>query len=817
MIKKAYLILAAQFAFVAGLYAQQLGSLTVEKIMRDPKWIGTQPNNFYWSDDSRTVYFDWNPEKAHSDSLYSFSVESLVPVKVNPEQRRMLPAKDGDYNRDRSQRVYEKNGDIFLVESRTGQARQLTNTFEAESTPQFSFDGKKVYFASEGNAFSLNLSNGTIAQVTSFKKGKKPDAAEKTTQLETWLKAQQTDLIQVVKERTEKEKLQKERRELEKGKRFGEMYIEDKKAINIKISPDEKFVTFNLLKTAPNAKNTIVPDYVTSTGYTTDLKARSKVGSPQSEMEFWVIDFAKDTAVLVSVGNLPGINSQPDFLKDYKKEAARPAKKGKKQSPKQSPTPKSEAKKTTVYGPTWSHDGKNAAVVVRSADNKDRWIALLDPATGKVTNLDHQHDEAWIGGPGINSYGGEGTIGWLADNEHVWFHSEESGYSHLYTVNIRTGKKQALTKGNYEVQEARLSLDKQNFYLITNEVHPGEQHFYKMPVSGGKATKLTALTGAHEVSISPDEKMLAIRYSYINKPWELYLMRNEAGAQMQQVTKSVTPEFASYKWREPEVVTFKARDGANVHARLFRPENAAKGGPAVVFVHGAGYLQNAHKWWSSYFREYMFHNLLAEKGYTVLDIDYRGSAGYGRDWRTGIYRHMGGKDLTDQVDGVKYLQQQFGIDSASVGIYGGSYGGFITLMAMFTEPDVFAAGAALRSVTDWAHYNHGYTSNILNEPYTDSLAYVRSSPIYFAEGLKGALLMCHGMVDVNVHFQDIVRLSQRLIELGKDNWELAVYPVEDHGFVEPSSWTDEYKRILKLFEQNLKGEKKNNRQEAGAN
>jgi len=123
---------------------------------------------------------------------------------------------------------------------------------------------------------------------------------------------------------------------------------------------------------------------------------------------------------------------------------------------------------------------------------------------------------------------------------------------------------------------------------------------------------------------------------------------------------------------------------------------------------------------------------------------------------------------------------------------------------MFTTPDVFAAGAALRPVTDWAHYNHGYTSDILNEPFADSVAYYKSSPIYHAAGLKGHLLICHGMVDVNVHFEDAVRLSQRLIELGKDNWELAVYPMEDHGFVDPTSWTDEYKRILKLFEANLK-------------
>jgi dipeptidyl aminopeptidase/acylaminoacyl peptidase len=123
---------------------------------------------------------------------------------------------------------------------------------------------------------------------------------------------------------------------------------------------------------------------------------------------------------------------------------------------------------------------------------------------------------------------------------------------------------------------------------------------------------------------------------------------------------------------------------------------------------------------------------------------------------------------------------------------------------MFTAPDTFAAGAALRPVTDWATYNHGYTSDILNTPQADAEAYRRSSPIYFAEGLKGALLICHGMVDTNVEFQDSVRLVQRLIELRKENWSVAPYPVEDHSFVQPSSWADEYKRIFKLFDANLK-------------
>jgi len=180
--------------------------------------------------------------------------------------------------------------------------------------------------------------------------------------------------------------------------------------------------------------------------------------------------------------------------------------------------------------------------------------------------------------------------------------------------------------GDFDVT---ISIDKKYIYVMTNEVHPGERNFYKLQVAGGKAEKLTSMTGANEVSLSPDEKWIAFRNSYSNKPWELYLQETKPNSKPQQITNSLTSEFKSYAWRDPEVTTFKARDGADVYIRLFKPSKP--NGAAVVFVHGAGYLQNAHKWWSTYFREYMFHNLLADKGYTVIDMDYRASAGYGRD------------------------------------------------------------------------------------------------------------------------------------------------------------------------------------------
>jgi dipeptidyl aminopeptidase/acylaminoacyl peptidase len=584
------------------------------------------------------------------------------------------------------------------------------------------------------------------------------------------------------------EVLQKRRRDREAVKALREaltakgpkpQYLGQKTATQIILSPDGRSVTFVAMERASGAKTANVPNYVTESGYTEEMPARTKVGDAQSSYEFHVLDLVRDTLLTVRVDTLPGILATSVDTSKSKK-----------------PKPR----RVYYAGPVWSENGELALMQVFSQDNKDRWIVMLDVEQAAwATVIDHQRDTAWIGGPGTSAFGQ--TVGFLPGDNGVWFQSEADGWSHLYTVDLRGTEKRQVTQGRFEVYSPRISRDKRRWYFSSNEEHFGERHFYSMQISGGTRTKRTTMEGRNEAFLSPDEDRIAFLYSTGNRMPELYGMSNAPGARAVQLTDSPSKEFLSYDWRDPELTTFKARDGADVPVRLYKP--AQPNGAAIVFVHGAGYLQNAHKGWSSYFREYLFHNLLTDKGYTVIDMDYRASAGLGRDWRTAIYRHMGGKDLEDNVDGARWLVERHGIDAKRIGIYGGSYGGFITLMAMFTTPGVFAAGAALRPVTDWAHYNHGYTSDILNIPQEDSVAYRRSSPIYHAEGLQGGLLICHGMVDVNVHYQDAVRLAQRLIELRKDHWELASYPVEDHGFLEPTSWMDEYRRILRLFDGNL--------------
>jgi len=766
---------------VASAQAQVLDKLTVEKIMRHPRWMGVSPTSPHWSPDGKTLYFYWNPESAVSDSLYAYNVSTHAIRKTTASERATGAPRSVHYNNAFTKGVFEKNGDIFLYDLATGKTRQVSNTTGNEYGPQFSGDDQSIIFSAGMNLYGWSLTTGMFTQLTDFRVGKKPGTT--SNDQENWLKADQLKYFQVLNERNTKAEQRKRNLKKEGPKRAKEIYIDDRTVELTQLSPDQRFVTYRLSKKT-SSKTTVVPNYVTSSGFTEEITSRTKVGVVPSAGDFYLYDIAHDTAYQIKLDDLPGLRDTLAYVKDYATE---------KRQQKQ--------RDAEVSAVAWSRDGKHCVLSIASLDFKDTWLMELDPSTRKMSLLHREHDDAWVDSP-VSDFFGNDNVEWLGDNKRVWFISEQTGYAHLYTINVETKEKKQLTSGNFEVQKVVLNRTKQWFYMATNEGDPGVKQVYRLSIDGGERERLTPSTGAYEFNLSPDEKYIALRYSYSNKPWELQILENKGKAKPLQITYSLSEEFKSYPWRDPEVITFEARDQAKVYARLYQPEKP--NGAAVVFVHGAGYLQNAHKWWSSYFREYMFHNILTDLGYTVLDIDYRASAGYGRDWRTGIYRFMGGKDLTDNLDGAALLVSKYNVDPKRIGVYGGSYGGFITLMAMFTAPDVFAAGAALRPVTDWAHYNHPYTGAILNTPDLDSLSYAKSSPLYHAEGLKGALLICHGMVDVNVHFQDAVRLSQRLIELGKDNWELAAYPMEDHAFVEPSSWTDEYKRILKLFETNLR-------------
>jgi dipeptidyl aminopeptidase/acylaminoacyl peptidase len=756
--------LAVIFSFLGGLSlgADKKFDLTIDNIMRGPQLYGYEPGAVRWSGDSQRIYFQWkrasDPPLQPMDT-YLVNHDGSGLRKLSDDEAKLAPPVQGDRTRDRKRIVYAQDGDIFLYDFSNDKRRQLTKTAEAESNPQFTQDENRVAFTRGSNLYVMSLDSASIEQLTDIRQpGAPADDKKKGTDSQEFLKKQEKELLETVRDRaqTREEREAKQKRENPR-KPF---QLEARQSVTrLEPCPDEKCIVAVITDGANGAKQDNVPHFVTESAYTEEIPGRTNVGDAQARSRAAILDSITGEVKWVETG-----------LGD---------------------------REVQVQAPLFNEQGTRAVMVARAMDNKDRWILSLDVATGKTSTIFTEHDDAWLDGPASQN------PRWMKDGENLFFASERSGYSHLYKISTQGGEPKALTSGKFEVSAAELSNDGQRFYFTTSEVGAGERRFYSMSANGGTRTELTSVPGNHRVFLSPDEKYLADIYSYTNKPPELYVMENRPGAVAKKLTDSPAPDFWNYPWLDVPIVEVPARDGVKIPARFYKPANYQRGGPAVVFVHGSGYLQNVHKYWSSYSHEYLFNHYLMEHGYMVLDMDYRASAGYGRDWRTAIYRHMGGKDLDDNVDGAKWLVEQ-GADPKRIGIYGGSYGGFITLMAMFTTPDVFAAGAALRPVTDWAHYNNGYTSNILNTPQKDEEAYRQSSPIYYAQNLKGALLICHGMVDTNVFFQDSVRLVQRLIEVHKENWSVAIYPVEDHGFQQASSWADEYKRIFNLFDANLK-------------
>ncbi len=784
--------------------------------MRGEALVGYAPRAVHWSPDSKRVYFEWK----HADEArikeythYVVDADGSNLRALTAEEVKLAPPGGGSVSPDKHMTVFAEEGDIFLYDHAANRKLQVTSTIEYESDPRFTTDGKRITFERQGNLFELSLQSGMLRQLTDIHPsgmgtpapsdavslnrggrlgrdvgssrantsgrtgattGSEPGSAAETSQ--DALKKVEKELFEKVRERIEqRDEQEAKRKQQEQGRRKPYSPPVGEDAFGPQLSGDGAYVALTLFKSG-DSKRYVIANYVTESGYAEDIQGRGKAGETQARSHMVVLN--------VETGEAKTVEFTPPPIKAI----------GVKEGPRQ----------LDWLNWQWSEDGKRAVVMARAADNKDLWLLRVDPATGKTTVLVQTHDDAWVGGPG------EFTLGFLPDNRRVYFVSERDGYAHLYTVSTDGGELTQLTRGNFEVSEVRLSEDKKQFYFVSSEEGPADRCLYSTPIDGGPRIRITRLSGADRggYHVSPDGRTLAFIRSESNRPPELFVMPNRTSSPTDQaavqITHSPTQEWLSYPWLAPPIISIPTRDGATLYSRLYKPAQWRRGGPAVLFVHGAGYLQNAHNWWSSYYREYMFHHLLMEQGYLVLDADYRGSAGYGRDWRTGIYRHMGGKDLDDEVDAAHWLVKTYGVNPKRIGIYGGSYGGFLTLMAMFTTPDVFAAGAALRPVTVWANYNHGYTANILNEPQNDSEAYRNSSPIFFAEGLKGALLICHGMVDDNVNFQDSVMLAQRLIELRKENWELAGFPVESHTFTQPSSWVDEYKRILKLFDTNLK-------------
>ncbi len=793
--------------------------VSLEKIMAHPDWLGRAPENAYWADDGESFYYHRKREGSEAIDLFHSSLDGSEVRRIEDAERGAVDV-DGDrLSPDRNLKVYARHGDLYVRDLAAGTIRQLTRTAEAETHPCFHADGNGVIYRKGDNYFLRRLADGLEIQLTDLRLEDDPNVEEEDP---SYLEAQQQRLFTYLSEQKQKREDAEERAETEQRDDPTRAPLPTYlgKGLEIEtslLSPNGRWLIVGVVSdTLDRGERTPMPVWVTDSGHIETRDVRPKVGSAEPfDERLLLVDLEQNRHWELDRGDLDGMRDDP--LADLKaaaearKDAAEDGEDGSdkgdgddggKASDDDEPK-QPEPRANYVWTLAWSDDGEHVAIALRAYDNKDRWIVTVDPPAegdgeGEPTlRLLHRlTDPGWINWR-------YNELGWLPDDETLYYLSEEDGWSGLYTVRADGSDRRTLAAGEFAVSEPAVSPDGSQIYFRANVDHPGDYEIYRVAVEGGATEQLTRLGGLNSARLSPTGERLLIEHSSLTRPPELYVQDAAPGAPAGRVTRTISDAFLEVNWNEPEIVEVPSSYvDRPIYSRLYRPTGDAPGGkrPAVVFVHGAGYLQNAHKGWSGYFREFMFHTLLTRRGYVVLDMDYRASAGYGRDWRTAIYRRMGTPELEDLQDGVAWLVENEGVDPARVGVYGGSYGGFMTMMALFKDPDLFAAGAALRPVTDWAHYNHPYTSNILNTPEVDPEAYERSSPIEFADGLERPLLICAPMLDDNVFFQDTVRLVQRLIELEKTGFETALFPVEPHGFREPSSWLNEYRRIYELFE-----------------
>jgi dipeptidyl aminopeptidase/acylaminoacyl peptidase len=796
------ILIAAVFAMPCAAAPASPPGISLERIMADPDWIGPPVREPYWSADGKAVYYSLKRIGSPIVDLHRIELSTGKDEVVAPAA---MSGADGPavYDRTGKRAAFVRNRDIFVRDLPGGRLTQITRTPQSKREPRFSADGRLLTFRADKDWFVHDFGSGVTMPAAAIKAEKDPNAPPaddlRDMQLRTFstLKKLHDDAETTRKHDEALRKADVTRAPLP-------FYLGDEVSIlDTELSPDARWMmVITEPKSHVKGKEGQLTRYVTESGYEEFEKERLRVGrNPPAGQSLVLLDLVDHSVHALATDKLPGIYDDP--LRAVREENA-------KAHPQAKPDAAGSEKKArgilaindepdSLSGRvTWSGDGGAVAVELYSIDHKDRWIASVDLVNYVLVPQHRLSDPAWI--ESFNDFG------WLNDDRTLWYQSEESGYAHLYTKAL-DGEARTLTRGRFEVSNPQLSTDGRWFYVLTNAVAPYSYDLYRVSSSGGALQRLTQLQGVERAELDRSGKQLLISHSTPYLRPQISVANSDGSGTPRQLTDTRTPEYKSMTWIEPEIVQIPSTHfGGVIYGKLYRDAGISAAGakPAVLFVHGAGYLQDVHLRYSYYFREQMFNNLLAHQGYVVLDLDYRASAGYGRDWRTAIYRQMGHPELEDLLDGKKWLVEQAGADAKRVGVYGGSYGGFMTLMALFRAPGQFAAGAALRPVTDWMQYDDGYTAGILNDPQIDPIAYERSSPIEFAAGLQDPLLICHGVIDDNVLFADSMRLYQRLIELHKDNFTFSPYPLDRHGFTNADSWLDEYKRIYRLFESNLK-------------
>jgi len=449
----------------------------------------------------------------------------------------------------------------------------------------------------------------------------------------------------------------------------------------------------------------------------------------------------------------------------------------------------------------WLPDSKQVAIQRLNRAQNQLDLLFCDVASGASTTALTETDKYWIN-IGDDLY-------FFSDNKRFLWSSERTGYRHLYLYN-NSGKQLAqLTSGDWGISDTggfgpgavnHPGVDEKHgyVYFITNKDDVKETNLYRVSLNDKSLTRITKESGYNAANLSPALSGFVHSYSNAATPTRQELCRMD-GTPVAVLNEGKVPALTEYKISPLEFVQVTADDGTKLNASIIKPVNfdPSKKYPVYVSVYGGPHVQMAQNRWGGFF--FLFHEVLAQKGYVVFELDNRGSWGRGHAFETPIYHQMGKVELQDQVAGVKYLESLGYVDPARIGISGGSYGGYMTLEALFNASDVYKVGVAHAPVTDWRFYDTIYTERYMGTPQNNPEGYKASAPLNQAENLKGKLMLVHGTGDDNVHFANSVALLNALIDSGRYPDQLMVFPGRGHGISDAASRVLEQQRELEFI------------------
>jgi dipeptidyl-peptidase-4 len=440
----------------------------------------------------------------------------------------------------------------------------------------------------------------------------------------------------------------------------------------------------------------------------------------------------------------------------------------------------------------WLPNGQGLAVQRLNRVQNRLDLLLADSSTGSASLLLREQDPYWV--DVSDSYR------FLRDGKHFLWSSERDGFRHLYLYSTDGKLARPITRGDWDVTAiAGVDEAAKTVYYVSTAQSPLERHLYRVGFDGKHVARLTQTAGMHSVSMSPTCEFYLDTESSLSSPRQrtLHAKDGKQTAVYMEADRAATEDLDILP---TEIVKVTASDGALLYARLIKPPafDPAKKYPAIVMVYGGPGLQTVQNTWSGA----AWDQALAARGFVIWQLDNRGSLGRGHRWQSAVFHNLGAKELEDQKEGIRHLESLGFVDPARLGIYGWSYGGYMTLYALCNAPALFRAGIAGAPVTDWRNYDTIYTERYMGLPQDNADGYRRSSVVAKAADLTAKLLIVHNFGDDNVHFQNTLQMSDALERAGK-HFELMMYPQKAHGVTGPVR-KQMLEGLTEFFEKNLK-------------